>query len=454
MPDGAAALRPISIDTPIRFRDPLPDAVDTVVIGAGVIGIFTALYLARLGQRVLVCEKGRVAGEQSSRNWGWIRQQGRDEAELPIMVQARGLWHDADAETGGRCGVTARGATYLARTAEEMRAYDDWITIASRHGVGSRILSADEVRGLFGGESDFPWIGGLHTANDCRGEPWAAVPAVADLARMSGAVIRENCAVRALTTVKNEVRGIVTEDGPVACDQVVLAAGAWSSLFARRHGIDLPQLAVKATVAQTMPMPEFFAGNAADDGLALRRRADGGYSLARTEKHGFFLGPDAVRHAKRYGDVVRHGWREIDLRLAAPRGYPDAWGTPRRWGDGDVTPFETLRVLDPVPNAGYVRTMTRRFAERFPRLGRPSIRHSWAGMIDAMPDVVPVVDRIASVDGLIVATGMSGHGFGIGPGFGRIIARMVMNQSAEHDLARFRYSRFTDGSPLVMGPAL
>ncbi len=77
---------PITEAVPVRFSDPLPDAVDVVVIGAGVAGTATAYFLAERGVSVLLCDKGRVAGEQSSRNWGWIRQQGRDHAELPIMI--------------------------------------------------------------------------------------------------------------------------------------------------------------------------------------------------------------------------------------------------------------------------------------------------------------------------------------------------------------------------------
>lgn len=75
-------------------------------------------------------------------------------------------------------------------------------------------------------------------------------------------------------------------------------------------------------------------------------------------------------------------------------------------------------------------------------------------MIDAMPDVVPVVDRAKAIDGLLIATGMSGHGFGIGPGIGRIVADLIQNNAAGHDLSRFRLSRFSDGSPIRLGPAL
>src|SRR4029453_14645585 len=85
---------PITLATPPPFPGPLPEAVDIAVIGGGIIGLMGAWTLAAEGKRVLLCEKGRLAGEQSGRNWGWIRQQGRDIAELPIMVEAIRLWTD------------------------------------------------------------------------------------------------------------------------------------------------------------------------------------------------------------------------------------------------------------------------------------------------------------------------------------------------------------------------
>ncbi len=440
--------------TPVAFRDPLPDAVDVVIIGGGVIGVFSALFLARRGMRVLVCEKGRIAGEQSSRNWGWIRQHGRDPAELPVMTQSLRLWHDINRETGGATGVTTAGTSYLASSAKEMAVLEGWMPIAREHGLDTRLLSRTEAQALFSGEADHTWVGGTTTPSDARGEPWAAVPAVARLARTDGVAIREDCAVRALDLAGGKVAGVVTEGGRVACDQVVLAGGAWSSLFARRHGIDVPQLSVQGTAACTAPLTEFATGNATDEKLALRRRSDGGYTLALADRNGFHPGPDALRHFLTYLPLLKPSWRAIKLHVRAPHGRPDGWRTARIWSEDRETPFERLRVLEPAPNRAYVRMMVERFAARFPGLGRPAIADCWSGLIDTMPDVVPVVDEVPAIDGLVMATGMCGHGFGIGPGFGRVVARMVAGDPPEHDLHRFRFSRFADGSRLELGPAL
>jgi glycine/D-amino acid oxidase-like deaminating enzyme len=275
------------------------------------------------------------------------------------------------------------------------------------------------------------------------------------LARDAGALVRENCAVRALDTAAGKIRGVVTEEGAVSCEQVVLAGGAWSSLFARRHGIDIPQLSVDGTVVQTAPLPEFLTGCAWDDQFGIRRRVDGGYTLALGDRNGFCPGPDTFRRLRHYLPVLRKSWKTLDLQVGMPpTGYPDAWGTPRTWREDQVSPFEKMRVLEPPANEKYVDLICARLAKRFPKIGRPKILINWAGIIDAMPDVVPIVDRVPTILGLIIATGMSGHGFGIGPGFGRVIARMIAGEEPEHDLKRFRFGRFSDGSKLDLQVSL
>lgn len=440
---------PITLDIPVRFAGPLPKAADVVIIGGGVVGVMTALYLAEAGDSVVLVEKGRVAAEQSSRNWGWVRQQGRDPAELPIMIESMRLWQGLSQKLGESLGFRQTGVMYLAETEQDLESHESWMVIAKDHGLDTRRMARCEVERMLGTQAH--WKGALYTPSDARAEPWAAVPMLAEMAQQAGVVVIEHCAARQLDLQNGRVTGVVTEAGVIATERVLVAAGAWSRLFLAAHDVHLPQLSVLASVAATEPMPEIFPGAAVDGQFAFRRRADGGYSLAPGAEHDFHIGPDALRSFGAYLPVLKKDFRSTHFRLAAPKGFPDAWGTPRKWQD--ESPFERCRILNPSPNMATIDRVQTSFARAFPNLGRPKLRAVWAGMIDTMPDTVPVVDH-GPIGGLTIATGMSGHGFGIGPGMGRVVADMMRGKETGHDLRRFRLSRFTDGSPLDLGPSL
>jgi glycine/D-amino acid oxidase-like deaminating enzyme len=444
---------PISASSPVTFSATLPAHCDTVVVGGGIIGVMTAWNLAQAGQRVVLCEKGRIAGEQSSRNWGWVRCQGRDPAELPIAMESNRIWQGLSKECGEDLGFRQTGVLYIANSSKDMASFEVWMQFAKMHQLDTRLLSRSGLAALIPANKA-NWTGGLITPSDGRAEPWIATPALARHAERLGVIISENCAVRSLDLQAGNIAGVVTEQGRIGCDQVVVAGGAWSSLFLARHGAEVPQLSVRATVAATVELPQVFEGQAADGHFAFRRRADGGYSLALGSYHELFVGPDSLRRFPKYWPQLKANPFGTSLKPFAPHDFPDAWLTSRRWSEDEVSPFERMRVLDPSPNSWAVQKIRNHFAAAFPQIGKPQIKKAWAGMIDTMPDVVPVVDRVPHIPGLVVATGMSGHGFGIGPAFGRIVSDMVLGRPTGHDLARFRYSRFTDGSPVKLGPSL
>ena len=266
--------------TPVAFSDPLPQAVDVVIIGAGIVGTSTAYFLAQRGAKVLLCEKGRVAGEQSSRNWGWVRQQGRDSAELPIMMEANRIWRDLAAGTGEKdLGFTPSGCVYLAETEPQLAKYESWYELARQHQLDTRMLSRDEASAL-APHINGQWIGGMFTASDGRAEPLVAVPALARAANKLGAAIVEDCAVRSVETASGRVTGAVTERGAVRTARVLLAGGAWSSRFAANLGLDLPQLVVRSTAGRTNSVPGKEMPNISMADFAIRSRDDGGYTIA------------------------------------------------------------------------------------------------------------------------------------------------------------------------------
>jgi glycine/D-amino acid oxidase-like deaminating enzyme len=81
----------------------------------------------------------------------------------------------------------------------------------------------------------------------------------------------------------------------------------------------------------------------------------------------------------------------------------------------------------------------------FPHIGEPKIAATWAGMIDVLPDALPVIDH-TPLPGLILATGMSGHGFGIAPSIGNVVADLALGRAPRHDLSPFQYRRFNEAA--------
>ncbi len=443
----------ISEATPVAFADALPEAVDVVIIGAGIAGTATAYFLAKHGAKVLLCEKGRVAGEQSSRNWGWVRQQGRDRAELPIMMEANRIWRGLAAETGeADLAFTPSGCVYLIEDEAQLGKHEGWHDLAKQHQLDTAMLSAAEVAQRFPGLGG-DWIAAMVTATDGRAEPTVAVPALARAARAQGAIVIEDCAVRTLDVAAGRVAGVVTERGRVRCDRVLLAAGVWSSHFAANAGIDLPQLAVRSTVARTEPAPAApYEHNLYSPDLSIRRRADGGYTVATGDGADHYLSANSFKYFVKFFKIMRASTKDVHLHPAAPKGYPGAWGTPRRWSADAVSPFERLRVLDPAPSPLVIKRIEDRLPRRFPALAGVKLAETWAGMIDVTPDAVPTLGEEPALPGLYHATGLSGHGFGIGPAIGRVMADVLTGRPPGHDLTRFRPQRFADGSEIVPGP--
>ncbi|MEY8838660.1 NAD(P)/FAD-dependent oxidoreductase, partial [Cribrihabitans sp. XS_ASV171] len=104
----------------------LPKRVDVVVIGGGIIGASTALELADRGLSVLLCEKGQIGGEQSSRNWGWVRLGMRDPREIPLMIEAIRIWQGLDARLGRETGYRQSGILFGCASNRVLAQHQRW----------------------------------------------------------------------------------------------------------------------------------------------------------------------------------------------------------------------------------------------------------------------------------------------------------------------------------------
>src|SRR3954451_5394021 len=131
---------------PVRSDPELPAQADAVVIGGGIIGVAASYYLAKKGHSVALIEKGVIAGEKSSRNWGWCRQQNRDERELPLIIRSLEIWGGLDQEIGADTGFRRKGLIYVTRDKGDLQRWEEWLAMARQYQVHSRMLTAEEAR--------------------------------------------------------------------------------------------------------------------------------------------------------------------------------------------------------------------------------------------------------------------------------------------------------------------
>ncbi len=430
---------------PLAPPERVPASADVVVIGGGIVGVSTAWFLAKQGVSVALCEKGHIAGEQSGRNWGWVRIQGRDTREIPMMQESLRIWSGLKDEIGEDVGFTRGGCFFTANSEKQLEALGAWLDTSAEFGIDSRLLSKAELKKhIIGAAID--WSGALYTETDGRAEPQKAAPAIARAAVRSGATILTACAVRGIETTGGRVSSVVTEHGTIKTSLVLCAAGAWTSLFCRSLGIDVPQLKVRGTVARTAPAENVLNGNVFDDRLGIRRRQDGGYSIAHGSVLEHLVTPSSFRYFPKFTAALRQELKI--LRISVGREFVEEWRTPKTWPLDKPSPFEATRVLNPKPSKRVLRGIRRNLDTIFPALAATPIVESWAGMIESSPDVVPIIDAIDSLPGFHLATGFSGHGFGIGPGAGKVVAALLTDEDPGIDLAPLRLSRFFDGSPI------
>ncbi len=409
----------------IHSSPTLPCEADVTVIGGGVVGVFTAYYLARRGVKVALVEKGRVAAEQSSRNWGWCRQQNRDARELPMATKSLALWDTLASEIGADVGFRRCGLLYLSQDEAEIAGWAKWRDFACTVGVTSHVLSADEAteRGRATGRS---WKGGVFSPTDGTADPSVAVPQVAAAIIKLGGSVHQNCAARGLEMSGGQVSGVVTEAGTIRTKTVVMAGGAWASSFCHQLGVRFPQASVRSSILAISPADESLPDALHTAEVSLTRRLNGGYTLAISGRARVDPTSQQIRFGREFLPMFARRWRS--LAPGGTQGWRLGHETMKKWALDAVTPMERTRILDPKPDGCQIRLTFERAQALLPDLARCEITDCWAGYIDSTPDGVPAIGELETMPGFILAAGFSGHGFGIGPGAGHLIADLITGQ--------------------------
>lgn len=448
--DGGGLVPGVSRARKVIGDEILPDAVDVVIVGGGIVGCLTALTLAERGVRVAVCEKGVIAGEASGRALGFIDGQFLDPSKMEIVGRSKHLWDTMGQRVEGEMGYRRTGLATLFPDSASIDAAEQWLNAAKgAPGVDGRILTAREAEEIAPGSSD-RFAGALFQPSDAAVEPQLAAPAIADAVRKAGGVVLQGCAVRGIETTGGRISGVVTEKGAIACHSVVLAGGAWSPVFARSLGLDLPQFMAFSGIVRraAVPGPDVCLVSAAR-GFAARRTIDGHWD-ACLPIGSAPLTPDILRNLFRLRPAMQNMWDQLRPVINFDT-FMAQWRIPKTWALDARSPFEDNRILVPENRIALMDEVVRVTQEAFPALAQAPVIERWSGVLTSTLDNMPVISAVAEKPGLFVGSGFY-FGMTMGPAGAEGLADLIMGNAPQIDLAPFRFARFNDGSKLIFRP--
>ena len=145
---------------PLVPPEQLPKTADVVIIGGGIVGVSAAWFLAKRGLRVVLCEKGHIAGQQSGRNWGWVRAMLRHSREMPMMLDSMRIWDSLAEELGEDVGFRRSGCYVMARTERFLEQAAQWLPTAREFGLDTTVIDGHQLAQRVNGKPD-QWVGAL-----------------------------------------------------------------------------------------------------------------------------------------------------------------------------------------------------------------------------------------------------------------------------------------------------
>lgn len=367
------------------------DTYRTVVVGAGIVGLFTAYHLARAGGGpILVVDRGFLSSGASGRNGGGIRQQWETRGTVRLARESVQAYRRFGLEFGYNIWFRQSGYLFLAENEGELARLRAVHALVVSEGLPSKVLDTDGVARLVDGIAPGAAVGGTYLASDGTLYPFPAVWGVYEAIRSLGVEVAFGVEARGVEVRDGRVAGLLTSKGPVGTSTVVNAAGGWSGDLSRRAGLDVPNVATRHEILATEAMKPFL------DPMVVRV-SDGLYFS------------QSMR-----GEVIG------GLTL------PHRPGTSRGVGS----------------SAAFLTTMARALVSLLPRLGSVGVLRAWSGFYDDTPDGFPVIGEDPRLPGFVHGNGFGGHGFMLAPATARRIALAALGQPTDLDPTQFSPKRF------------
>ena len=366
---------------------------DVIVIGSGVIGCAAAYYMAKKGMSVLVLDQDESVGNGgSSRNGGGVRQSGRDPRELPLAIYGvENVWPTLSDELGVDVEYHKEGNLRLGKTETHKQILTGLTEKAVACGLNVRMIDAEEVRKIN------PYLSEEVTCaswcpTDGHANPLTTTLGFYKNARALGVVFHMGEKVVKLEKVHGKLRRVCTKTTVYEANQVLVAAGYASRFLTQTVGIDVPMREELIEALVTEAEPKMFP--------QMLGTADADF----------------------YGHQTNHG----------------------SFVFGGATGMEST-VLDNGTNRTSILTapcICRGIMKYVPKLADAKIVRTWAGYEDLSIDGIPVISKVEEVPGLLLACGFTGHGFGISPVVGQLLAQLAAGETPMLSLQEFRYDRF------------
>jgi len=369
-----------------------PRSFDVIIVGAGSVGTPTALALAASGLKVLALDRLPSVGQGSNkRAIGGLRATHSDPAKIRICLRSLEIFATWKQRTGVDIEWHQGGYSYVAYRPEEERTLKELLAGQKAGGLNIDWLDAPALLEVIPDLRRDGLIGGTFSPEDGNASPLLAIHAFYRRAQALGAVFRFDERLTGLIASGGRVAGVRTDKGEYGAPVVINAAGPWGAEVAAMAGIDVPV------------RPDSHEG-------------------AVTEAVARFLGPMVV-----------------DIRPVAGSAnyyfYQHATGQVIFC----ITPSPSLWGMDVRETSSFLPMVASRMVDLIPRLKNLRVRRTWRGLYPMTPDGFPIVGWARELEGYMLAVGMCGQGFMLGPGLGELIARMVLGTTTGDDRETLTY---------------